>query len=192
MKPSNLNLPETLTEFMLGAGLGAVLSLGLLGAAQIGAFGDAGRSERFVAIWATRTLPIVTIVAGLGGVFVPAIYSREKSVLSLILRLKGQDPALGLALEQFYYQGQDTNAVGSMGRNNQSETYLSNEFFLQAPPPQSTAPSNPTLQSYAATVANESSPGALQAANAAHAQNSNRVQDSPNSELFSNPYNPLA
>lgn len=185
---ANLNVPETLTEFMLGAGLGAVLSLGLLGAAHIGMFGEGGRSEKFVAIWATRTLPIVTIVAGLGGVFVPAIYSRERSALSLIFRLKAQDRALGLAVEQAYYQGQE-DANAAMGRNSKT-TYLPDEFFLQAPShPHPPVPPNPTLQSY---VANESSPGAVQPTTAAHAQSHDRLQVDQNSELFSSPYNPLA
>ncbi len=191
---ANLNVPETLTEFMLGAGLGAVLSLGLLGAAHIGVFGEGGRSEKFVAIWATRTLPIVTLVAGLGGVFVPALYSREKAALSLISHLKGRDRALGLAVEQFYYQGQeDANAaMGPMGRNSKAQ-YLPDEFFLQAPPhPHPSASSNPTLQSYAATAASEMPSSALQTANAVNPQNHDRLQADQNSELFSSPYNPLA
>ena len=188
---SNLNVPETLTEFTLGAGLGAVLSLGLLGAAHLGMFGDGGRSERFVAIWATRTLPIVTVVAGLGGVFVPAIYSREKSALSLILRLKGQDRALGLAVEQFYYQGlEDANA--SVGRNSKAQTYLPDEFFLQAPPQPAPAPANPTLQSYAAAAASEMPSSALQTANAVNPQGHDRLQGGANADVYSHPYNPLA
>lgn len=190
MKQSLFNLRENATEALLGGGLGVGFSLCLLASAQVGAFGDGGRSEKFVAIWATRTLPVVTLVCAIGAIAVPGIYSRERAVQGFISRLKQRDRALGLAAEQFYEEHYDA-ALG------QAPTYVHDEFFMQAPPP-APSPAAQMSQSYATALANEVPPMASQtanqnqAANGTHPQGGGGVQNNPHSGVSTYPYNPLA